>query len=52
MSATDAAIHKKMFGSGDTTLIIFNEEMNDIMKVFKSYEKSGLLKKRVNKSMK
>ena len=30
-SATDAAIHKKMFGSGFTTLIIFNEEMNDIM---------------------
>ena len=31
-SATDAAIHKKMFGSGVTTLIISNEEMNDIMK--------------------
>ena len=27
-SATDAAIHKKMFGSGFTTLIISNEEMN------------------------
>ena len=26
-SATDAAIHKKMFGSGSTTLIISNEEM-------------------------
>ena len=26
-SATDAAIHKKMFGSGVTTLIIWNEEM-------------------------
>ena len=34
-SATDAAIHKKMFGSGMTTLIITNEEKNDIMKVFK-----------------
>ena len=31
-SATDAAIHKKMFGSGNTTLISFNEEMIDIMK--------------------
>ena len=30
-SATDAAIHKKRFGSGVTTLIISNEEKNDIM---------------------
>ena len=30
-SATDAAVHKKMFGSGFTTLIISNEEMNYIM---------------------
>ena len=27
-SATDAAIHKKIFGSDTTTLIISNEEMN------------------------
>ena len=27
-STTDAAIHKKMFGSGNTTLTISNEEMN------------------------
>ena len=32
-SATDAAIHKKMFASGFTTLIISNEQMNDIMKI-------------------
>ena len=31
-SATDAAIHKKMFISDFTTLIISNKEMNDIMK--------------------
>ena len=31
-SATDATIHKKMFGPGVTTLINSNEEMNDIMK--------------------
>ena len=37
-SATDAAIHKKMFGSGNTTLIISNKEMNDIMKIIKSLE--------------
>ena len=30
--AADAAIHKKMFGSGFTTLIISNEELNGIMK--------------------
>ena len=33
-SATDAAIHKKMLGSGFTKLKISNEEMNDIMKIF------------------
>ena len=42
-SATDAAIHKKMFESGATTLIIGNEEMNDIMKINKSLEESGLI---------
>ena len=31
-SATDAAIHKKMFRSGFTTLIFSNKEMTDIMK--------------------
>ena len=35
-STTDAAIYNKMFGSGNTTLLILSEEMNDIMKVFKS----------------
>ena len=35
-SATYAAIYKKMFGSGITTLIISNEKMNDIMKIVKS----------------
>ena len=42
-AATDAAIHKKMFGSSTITLIISNEEMNDIMKTFKYLEESGLL---------
>ena len=41
--ATDAAIHKKMFGSGTTTLIISAEEMNDIIKIVKFLEESGLL---------
>ena len=42
-STTDAAIHNKMFGSGLRTLIISNEEINDIMKIVKSLEESGLL---------
>ena len=45
VAATDAAIHKKMFGCGTTSLIISNEELNDIMKIIKSLEKSGLLVK-------
>ena len=45
-SATDAAIHKKMFGTGFTTLIISTEEMNDIMKMDKSLEESELLIRR------
>ena len=31
-STTDAAVHKKMFGSSLTTFITSNEEMNNIMK--------------------
>ena len=37
-SGSDAAIHKKMFESCTTALIIYNEEMNDIMKIVKSLE--------------
>ena len=51
-SATDAAIHKKMFGSGFTTLIISNEEMNDFMKTVKSLEESQLLIKDVSETIK
>ena len=31
-SATDAAIQKKNFGYGMTTLIVYHVKMNDIMK--------------------
>ena len=41
-----------MFGSGTTTLIISNEEMNDIMKIVKSLEESGLLRKGISKTIK
>ena len=41
-----------MFGSGVTTLIISNEERNDIMKIVKSLEESGLLIKDVCQAIK
>ena len=40
-SATGAAIHRKMFGSGNTTLIISNKEMNNIINIIKAREESG-----------
>ena len=42
-SAADAGIHKKILGSGNTTLIISNDEIHDIIKIIKSLEDSGLL---------
>ena len=51
-AATDATIHNKMFGSGNTTIIISNEEMNDIMKIVKSLEKPGLLTKSISETIK
>ena len=51
-SATDAAIHKKMFRFGFPTPIISNEEMNDIMKIVKSLEESGLSIKGVSEQLK
>ena len=51
-SATRAAIHKKMFGYGNTTLIISNEEINDSMKIIKSLKESSLLVKGVSKTTK
>ena len=41
-----------MFGSDTTTLIISNEEMNDITKIVKSLEESGLLIKGVSETIK
>ena len=45
MSAIDGSIKKKMIGSGTTTLIISNDEMNDIIKIVKSLENSSVLLK-------
>ena len=49
MSAIDGSIKRKMLGSGVTTLIISNDEMNDILKIVKSLENSGLLIKELVK---
>ena len=64
-SAADAGIHKKVLGSGhsrssssasrnhpsSTTLIISNNKMEDIIKIVKSLEDSGLLLKGVTETV-
>ena len=42
-SAADAGIHKKILGSGNTTLIISNKDIEDLIKIVKSLEESALL---------
>ena len=51
-SALDAGIQKKIHGSGTTTLIISNEEMNDIMKIVQALEDSNILLKGVTNTIK
>ena len=52
-SAADAGIHKKILGSGhSTTSIVSNDEMEDILKIVKSVENSGLLLEGVNEKIK
>ena len=60
-SAADPGIHKKILGSGcpldlapphnNTILIISNDEMDDILKIVKSLEDSGLILKGVSETM-
>ena len=61
-SAADAGIHKKILGSGkrpldsalphnNTTLIISNDEMDDILKIVKSLEDSGVLFKGLSETI-
>ena len=52
----DAGIHKKILGSGhnhpsSTALIISNDEMEDIIRIVKSLEDSGLLSKGVTETV-
>ena len=49
--ATDAAIHKKMSGSGETTLMNSNEEMIDIIKIIRSLKEYGLSIKDIGKAI-
>ena len=51
-SAADVAIQKKIFGSDIAASIISNEEMEDIMKIVKSLEESGLLIKGISETNK
>ena len=51
-SAIDAGFQKKTHGSGTTTLIISNEEMNDMMKIVQVLEDSNILLKGVTKTIK
>ena len=44
-SAIDAWIQRKIHGFGTTTLIISNEEMNEIMKIIQAVEDSNILLK-------
>ena len=53
-SAADAGMHQKILGSGhnnNTTLIISNDEMDDILKIVKSLEDSGVLLKGVSETI-
>ena len=51
-SANYAEIEKKTHGSGTTTLIISNEEMNDILKIVQALKNSNILLKGVTKTIK
>ena len=50
-SAAVAVIHKKILGSAHTTLIISNNEIEDMIKIIKSLEDSGLLLKGVTETV-
>ena len=51
-SVTDVPIQKKVFGSGTTTLVFSNEDLNDIMKIVKCLIEFGLLINCVSKTIK
>ena len=50
-SAADAGIHKKILGFGNTTTLISNNEMEDVIKILKYLEDSGILLKGVTETV-
>ena len=51
-STIDEGIQRKIHGSGATTLIISNEEMNYIMKIVQALVNSDILLKGITKTIK
>ena len=51
ISATDAAIQKKMYGSGMTTLIISNDDLDDLIKVVTGLEEHDILLEGTSKTI-
>ena len=51
-SAKDAAIQKKMYGSGNKTLIISNNYLNDLIKITTVLEKHDILLEGTTKTIK
>ena len=52
MSATDAAIQKKMYGSGTKTVEFSNKDLDDMTKIAKALEDSDVLMKGVTRTLK
>ena len=52
MLATDAAFQKKMYGSGITTLIISNDDLDDLIKIVTASEERDILLKGTSKTIK
>ena len=52
VSAIDGAIQKKIHGSETKTLIISNKYMDDVMKLIKTLENSGILLKGITETIK
>ena len=52
MPAADPAIQKKMYGLGNTTLIISNDDMKDLIKIVTTLEEHDILLKGISKTIK
>ena len=52
MSATDAAFERKMYGSGNKTLMISNNDLNDLIKITTALEEHDILLNGMSKTIK